>query len=173
MIRRATPADAAALAELAVRIFTETYAADARPEDLAAHLAKSYGVRQQTEELESPDVITVVGEEEGRLIAFAQVRRNPAPACVTADIPLELWRFYVDRRWHGQGVAQRLMAGVGEAARALGGPRLWLSVWERNPRAIAFYQKCGFRDAGSTNFWLGSDRQTDRVLIADVASLGG
>lgn len=173
MIRRAKPADAAALAEFAVRIFTETYAADSRPEDLAAHLAKSYGVRQQTEELESPGVVTVVGEEEGRLIAFAQVRRNPAPACVTEDIPLELWRFYVDRRWHGRGVAQRLMAGVGEAARALGGPWLWLSVWERNPRAIAFYKKCGFRDAGSTDFWLGSDRQTDRVLVAEVDSLGG
>jgi hypothetical protein len=42
-------------------------------------------------------------------------------------------------------------------------------VWERNPRAIAFYVKCGFVDVGSKAFYVGSDCQTDRVLVASTA----
>jgi ribosomal protein S18 acetylase RimI-like enzyme len=41
---------------------------------------------------------------------------------------------------------------------------LWLGVWERNSRGIAFYHKCGFADVGGQTFVLGSDRQDDRVM---------
>jgi diamine N-acetyltransferase len=167
-LRRAVPADAALLAEFAARAFSDTFAADNRPEDMAAHLADRFGVRQQTEELANPDVVTLLVETEGRLIAFAQVRRFPPPDCVTGEAPVELGRFYVDRSWHGRGLAQRLMAAAREAGRELGGRTLWLGVWERNPRAITFYGKCGFRDVGSQAFLLGSDPQTDRIMVATL-----
>ncbi len=168
-LRRAGPADAAPLAELAARIFTETFAEDTRPDDLADFLARSYGIRQQTAELESPGIVTIVAETPEDLAAYAQVRRSKAPACVTAEAPVELWRFYVQRDWHGSGLAGRLMSAVVDVARELGGHSLWLSTWERNVRAIAFYRKHGFRDAGAADFWVGSDCQTDRILVADVS----
>jgi ribosomal protein S18 acetylase RimI-like enzyme len=168
-LRRATPADAAALAELAARIFTETFVEDTRPDDLAEFLAKSYGVRQQSEEISDPDVVTLVAETPAGLAAYAQVRRSATPACVAAEAPVELWRFYVQRDWHGGGLAHRLMDAAMDAARELGGRHLWLSVWERNPRAIAFYEKHGFQDAGAEDFWVGADCQTDRILVAPVS----
>jgi GNAT superfamily N-acetyltransferase len=169
IIRRAEPADAAPLAELAARIFTETFAEDTRPDDLAEFLAKAYGVRQQSEEISNPDVITLVAETPEGLVAYAQVCRGmKAPACVTGEAPIGLVRFYVQRNWHGGGLAHRLMAAVMNAARKLGGRHLWLSVWERNPRAIAFYGKHGFREVGAEDFWVGSDCQTDRILVAEV-----
>jgi GNAT superfamily N-acetyltransferase len=126
-------------------------------------------VRQQTEEISHPDVITFVMESGGALAAYAQVRQIPAPACVTGEAPVELGRFYVDRPWHGRGLAQRLMAAVHEAARELGGRTLWLGVWEHNPRAIAFYEKCGFHDVGAQDFLLGADLQSDRIMVTEVA----
>jgi ribosomal protein S18 acetylase RimI-like enzyme len=167
-IRRAEVADAAALAGLAARIFTETFAADTRPDDLAEFLARSYGVRQQTAELADQGIVTLVADDGGRLAAYAQVRRRSPPACVTGEEPVELWRFYVERRWQGSGLAHRLMAAVREVALDLGGRTLWLSVWERNPRAIRFYEKHGFRDVGAEPFWVGSDCQTDRILAAEI-----
>lgn len=170
-LRRAGPADAAPLSELAARIFTETFAEDTRPDDLAEFLAKSYGVRQQSDEISNPDIITLVAETPEGLVAYAQVRRcKKTPMYVTGEAPVELLRFYVQRDWHGGGLAHRLMAAVMDAARELGGRHLWLSVWERNPRAIAFYGKHGFRDVGAEDFWVGSDCQTDRILVAEVAS---
>ena len=166
IIRRGVVSDAPALAEFAARTFAEAFGADNRPEDMQAHLASSYGVPQQTRELTNPDVITLLAHQGETLVAYAQVRRHGPPPCVTEDEPVELHRFYVDRPAHGSGVAQALMSAAHEAARELGGRHLWLSVWERNPRAIAFYTKVGFVDVGSTDFYVGPDRQTDRVLVA-------
>jgi ribosomal protein S18 acetylase RimI-like enzyme len=49
---------------------------------------------------------------------------------------------------------------------------IWLGVWERNARAIAFYRRWGFADVGSQPFRLGTDLQTDRVMARRVAEEG-
>ena len=160
MIRRAIPDDAARLADLAARTFHDTFAAHNRPEDMEAYMSTAYGAEVQLGELTDPARITLVVEEGEALIAYAQLR---------VDIPqIEIGRFYVDNAWHGRGIAQSLMSVVLELARDLGATRLWLGVWERNTRAIAFYQKCGFVDCGSQPFLLGSDLQTDRVMERPV-----
>jgi len=56
------------------------------------------------------------------------------------------------------------MDAVEVQARALEGTRLWLGVWERNHRAIAFYRKVGFVQCSAQPFLLGSDLQTDWVM---------
>lgn len=163
-IRHATLADAAALAELGARTFHDTFAADNRPEDMAAHLASFYGTDKQSRELADPQMVTLVAEQEGALVAFAQLRRGAAPSCVTGEAPIEIKRFYVAAEWKGRGLAQALMARGLDEARAMGGVTIWLGVWERNPRAIAFYAKMGYVDVGSHTFMLGADAQLDRIL---------
>jgi diamine N-acetyltransferase len=167
-IRRGVPNDAAALAELAARTFADAFASDNRPEDLQAHLASAYGVSQQSAELADPNTVTLLAQRGDALIGYAQVRRRAAPTCVTQEQPVELQRFYLDRSAHGTGVAKELMSAVHDAARELGGRHLWLGVWERNARAIAFYSKMGFSKVGSHNFYVGSDRQTDDVMVVPL-----
>ncbi|MDP9192896.1 MAG: GNAT family N-acetyltransferase [Acidobacteriota bacterium] len=166
-IRCATPADAAALAELAERTYRDTFAAENNPDDLDAYLAKAYGEPQQRSEIEKADAVTLLVESDAgaELIAFAQLRRVSSP-----HGEVEIARFYVDKLHHGRGVAQALMNAAVETARELGGTTLWLGVWERNWRAIAFYLKCGFEDVGSQPFLVGSDLQTDRVMARVIAS---
>lgn len=159
IVRRAVSADASALAELGARTFIDTFAAHNRADDMDAYVAKTYGEARQRREIEDPEIVTLLVEDRGALIAFAQLRGSTA-----GHGDVELARFYVDRDHHGRGVAAALMNAAIEAARELGGASLWLGVWERNARAIRFYEKCGFRDAGSQPFLLGSDLQTDRVM---------
>lgn len=56
-----------------------------------------------------------------------------------------------------------------ETAAASGYRTLWLGVWERNPRAIAFYERWGFATVGSHVFRLGSDDQTDLIMERPVS----
>ena len=58
----------------------------------------------------------------------------------------------------------RLMAAVREVALEWGGDALWLGVWERNPKAIRFYEKQGFERVGAQTFTLGADVQRDAVM---------
>jgi len=168
-IRKGVVSDATELAAFAARTFADTFGADNRPEHLKAHLESSYGTVHQTEELENPDTVTLLAYAETALVAYAQLRRETPPPFVVADRAIQLHRFYVDRAVHGRGIAQALMGAVHAHVRELGGTHIWLTVWERNPRAIAFYRKAGFVDVGSTDFYVGADRQTDRVFVVEVA----
>jgi len=159
-IRRARPGDAAQLAELAERTFRETFAKDNRAEDLEAYVRLAYGTERQRREIEDPRHVALLAEEDGALIAFAQMN--------VLEGAVEILRFYVDAPWHGRGVARELMRAAEDAARDLGATTLRLGVWERNFRAIAFYAKCGFRDVGTQPFLLGSDLQTDRVMEKEL-----
>lgn len=169
-IRLGAPADAAGLADLAARTFRETFSDGTSPDDMAAHLAESYGETQQGRELRDPALTTLLVEDGDQLVGYAQLREGPAPACVSGEVPIELWRFYVDRQRHGQGIAQRLMQRVDDEAHRIGSKTMWLGVWEHNHRAKAFYGKCGFVDVGAHEFMVGSDAQTDRILIRPVAA---
>jgi GNAT superfamily N-acetyltransferase len=163
-LRAAHAADAAALAEFGARTFSDTFAADNDPKDMAAYLASAYTTERLAEELSDPWIVTLVAEHEGGLVAYAQVGRGHAPACVTGEEPVELRRFYVEAEWHGSGLAAGMLGEAMRAAAYLGGRTFWLGVWENNPRAMRFYTKHGFTDVGSHVFELGSDAQTDRIM---------
>jgi ribosomal protein S18 acetylase RimI-like enzyme len=62
------------------------------------------------------------------------------------------------------------MAHVLGRAKAAGAATLWLGVWERNPRALAFYRKWGFDVVGEHTFNLGDDPQRDFMMRRDVQS---
>lgn len=168
VIRRAAALDAPALAALAARTFRDAFAADNTPDDMDAHCARAYSPAIQARELADAGIDTLVGADgEGQLVAYAQLRPG-SPPVPTGPSPLELWRFYVDRGYHGHGIAQRLMASVIETARARAARTLWLGVWERNPRAQAFYRKIGFVPIGTQQFVVGADVQTDQVMALDL-----
>jgi diamine N-acetyltransferase len=167
-IRPAGAPDAPWLAALAERTFRETYTAHNTPDDMERYVTGHFGPARQEAELRDSRMITLVAEDDGRAAGYAQLARGAAPESVTGPAPMEIVRFYVDRPWHGRGLAQTLMAAAVEAARAAGARTLWLGVWERNERAIAFYRKSGFVDVGTQTFVLGIDHQRDLVLARSL-----
>lgn len=163
-IRVGTPADAARLAAFGRKTFSETFGPDNTAEDLRLHLDRTFSPDKQAAELADPEWTTLLQECDGELAGYAQVRMHDSPASVTTPAPIELLRFYVDAKWHGQGLAAQLMKAVFEAAATHGARSVWLCVWQENPRAIAFYGKQGFITVGSQVFILGTDRQLDWVM---------
>ena len=41
---------------------------------------------------------------------------------------------------------------------------IWLSVWQKNKKAINFYRKNGFRENGTHPFVIGHDEQIDYIM---------
>lgn len=166
-IRRAGPADAEALAAFGERTFREAFGPANTPANTDAYVRGAYGPAIQLAELGDVRVTTLVAvDAEGALTGYAQLRTSGDPPVPMSGPSCELWRFYVDRPWQGQGLAAQLMAAVKELARTMGCDMLWLAVWEYNPRAIAFYSRQGFHHVGSQPFQLGEDLQTDQVMLA-------
>jgi hemerythrin-like domain-containing protein len=45
---------------------------------------------------------------------------------------------------------------------------VWLGVWDKNEKAIAFYQKNGFEIVGEHPFVMGNDRQNDFIMKREL-----
>ena len=164
VIRRAADIDAGPLAELAARVFHDTFAEYNTKEDMDLFLGTAYSEVRQLREIQDPSITTLLVECDGELCGYAQIKSGHTVPSVTGSDPIEIMRFYIDRAFHGRGLAQQLMSEVEAVARGAGAKTIWLGVWERNERAIAFYRKCGFRHVGEVPFLVGNDLQTDLVL---------
>lgn len=167
-IRRATEADAAALAALAEHTFRDTFAGENSREDMQIHCAKSYSAELQLREVLDPQRVTLLAEVDGSLAGFAQLLLRSATHSLSSDNPSELNRLYVLSKWHGLGVARDLMGAVLSTAARKKSGHVWLGVWERNEKAIAFYRKFGFVVIGAHDFVLGTDAQRDLVMAVQV-----
>ena len=168
MIRKANSSDARKLSQLAEATFREAFAAMNTAENVDHHCRTSYSEPIQAAELSRADMVTLLSESEGSVSGFAQLRWKGAPVAVQAESPGEIQRFYVVAGWHGKGVARNLMDACIEEMRGRGSDVAWLGVWEHNPRAIAFYKKCGFAEVGEHTFLLGNDPQRDIVMARPV-----
>ncbi len=163
-IRRGEARDAAALAELGARTFSETFFADNDPADIAAFVAATFSPQKQAAELAASNTTYLVADVDGALVGYAMLEAGDAPSCIEGGSPIQVARLYVAREQLGHGAGEALMARCVEDARNAGHCTLWLGVWERNARAIRFYERWGFRAVGQHVFVVGSDPQNDLLL---------
>jgi diamine N-acetyltransferase len=170
-IRRANIDDALLLSRLGARLFENTFGLANDPEDMRAYLRAAFSLESQQAALADPAIAGFIAEDAGHAaIGYAIVKRGSRGAGVTGVRPVEVQRIYSDHAWHGRGIGALLMNACMDQARAWRADELWLGVWEKNPRAIAFYQKTGFRVVGRQSFQLGRDVQQD--LVMSLGSLG-
>ncbi|HZI49603.1 MAG TPA: GNAT family N-acetyltransferase [Pyrinomonadaceae bacterium] len=163
-IRHATENDAALLAELGARTFSDTFANQNTTEDMATYLAASFGPELQRAELVDPLNTFLIVENDDVAIGYAYLRAGKPPACVSGPKPIELNRLYVSSAFQGSGVGAQLMEACLTEARRAGYQTMWLGVWKRNVRAQAFYQRWNFAVVGEHVFQLGADRQMDWLM---------
>ena len=84
---------------------------------------------------------------------------------------MELERIYVLKEFQGLGHGERILNKVKRLAVEAGKSFLWLGVWEKNTRAIKFYEKHGFVKFGTHPYYIGSDKQTDWLMRFDLINL--
>ena len=137
-IRYATCADNILLAEIGRQTFSDSFAADNTPEDMAAYLDASFSPQIQAAELADPNTVFLIAEANGETVGFARLKEGlPLPG-ITGAHPIEIVRFYSVKAWIGRGVGAALMQACLDEANRRKCDSIWLDVWERNPRAIAF-----------------------------------
>jgi GNAT superfamily N-acetyltransferase len=163
-IRYGVASDTVLLAEIGAETFAATFAADNTPQNMARYLAEAFGPEQQAKELADPASKFLIAEADGQPAGYAHVKFGPAPAGIEGRRPMEIVRIYARERWLGKGVGAKLMEACLREGTRSGCDLVWLGVWERNERAIAFYRKWGFVEVGSHVFKLGDDPQRDLLM---------
>ena len=162
--RDAGPEDAAVLSALGRRCFTETFGHLYSAENLAAFLA-NHSLDKWHALLADPAQVARVAESGDEMVAYATVGPPTLPF-EPGGVSTELHQFYVLAPWHGKGIAQELMTWVMDHARSIGAEDIYLSVFEDNHRARAFYARYGFEFVQTYDFMVGTHADVDHILRA-------
>lgn len=163
-IRKAVPADAGPLSELARETFCHTFSEANTLSDMELYVTNNFSVEKQLTEINDPQRWIEMAWVNQVHVGYYQILNGQTDPSVTGKKPLELVRLYVQTAWHGKGVAAALLSKALGTAAENGFLTVWLGVWEENHRARKFYRKNGFRAVGSHIFTLGTDEQTDLIM---------
>jgi diamine N-acetyltransferase len=174
IVRTGKAGDAEALADLGRRSFYEKWKNNTSAENMKSYLDENYLSDKIRSELEDESIHYVVAEKDGVLVGFARllytfpdVQEFAPEANVTSKKPMEVSRIYVSPELIGQSIGAKMMEKIIDLAKEKNCDLLWLGVWEKNP-AVRFYQRFGFVKAGTHQFALGDQIDTDTVMVRRI-----
>lgn len=168
VMRKADRQDAALLAELGKRAFHEAFAGQTAPEDMATYLQSTFPIDKIKRELNNKDSQYLIAELQTDPVGYAYLDPTQPPGCIEDPNAIQLTRFYLLKKCYGLGVGNSLMQACLNESSARGHRTVWLSSWELNGRANAFYKRWHFKVAGRQKFVVGSDVQNDFILRRDL-----
>lgn len=166
-IRPSLISDLPALRNLSIAAFTHAYAAFNTEADMKNYLANHFSEDAMLAEQNDPSLHFLLAFQNDELVGYAKLDLESKPQG-KAVRPIEIARLYTKPELIGRGIGKQMIAAVETYARKNGFDAIWLGVWQRNFRAVNFYQREGFRITGLTQFLLGDDLQDDFVMMKKV-----
>ena len=172
-LRRATLADAPTLALVGAATFLEAFTWMLPGADILAHATKNHTPAAYAAYLADPSTrITLATAGDDAPVGYAMLTTPELPSLDTLPTDIELKRIYLFSRFRNSPVighpnlrpAQALMDAAIADALALHRTRLLLGTHANNLRAIAFYRRNGFTEAGTRTFQVGNQLCDDLIF---------
>jgi len=101
---------------------------------------------------------------DAKVIGYLKINFGNSQTELKHKSSIEIERIYVLKQFYGKKIGQILFEKALEIANQKSVEYVWLGVWEKNLRAIKFYEKNGFVAFDKHIFKLGDDEQTDIMM---------
>ena len=163
-------ADAETISALAIQVFLDTYATEGVRPDLANEAFAEYGREVFALRLGREGLIFYLAELGSGLVGFAEVLRNETASPIPGVSGLELVRLYVQPQAQGTGIGRALLQCAERRASKAGSAGVWLSAWEQNTRALAFYKRQRYKDVGHAQYVIQGQSFGNRIFFKSAAS---
>jgi ribosomal protein S18 acetylase RimI-like enzyme len=171
IIRPARLSDVPALSALAKRTWSEAFGDSVRPDDEAVELETTRSEKYFVNAMREKTIL--VAEADGALLGYVQFGDVEIPEVEIRPGDQGLQRVYVDTALQGRGLGRALINTALEHPRLADAGRIYLTVWEKNERAVRLYESIGFQSVGTTTVTIGSDEVgEDLVMLLDGSNAG-
>jgi diamine N-acetyltransferase len=159
IIRKATIADAATIAQLGRTTFDETFA-DVFPirQELDDYLARTFSTEKIESSLAKPNNVFWVAFWNEQPVGFAKFKVSSWYDDLDTEGVSQLQKIYVLKDFLDKKIGLELLQVVENEALVRGSRELWLVVLHSNARAIRFYEKAGFEKVKKHFYNIGSQR---------------
>jgi RimJ/RimL family protein N-acetyltransferase len=141
MFRTATVSDVPVIQRLAERIWREHYPGIITMEQIDYMLGRMYASNVIREEIERQGYRYVIVDEENEPVGFIAYRFDERARVIRIS------KLYLLPSRHGRGIGQQMLGRVRDAGVLQGARALSLFVNKNNRKAIAAYERFGFRKA--------------------------
>lgn len=152
------------LQEIGKKTFVQTFSDTNTEDNMKAYLAEGFSREKLLSELCNDESEFYFAAAENKIVGYLKVNTGQAQTEQQSSQALEIERIYVLQEFHGRKVGQLLYEKALSLAQRKEASFVWLGVWEKNLRAINFYQKNGFVAFDQHIFQLGDDQQTDVLM---------
>ena len=149
---------------LGKQTFFETFASANTEANMRQYLETNFSVEKLKLELSDSDSEFHLAQLNTSFIGYLKINFNKAQTELKENHGLEIERIYVLKEYHGKQVGQILFNKAMEMAREKNMNYVWLGVWEKNLKAIRFYEKNGFAVFNTHVFKVGQDEQKDLMM---------
>ena len=165
-VRVCGPGDEQALSLIGQSTFLDAFAGVLNGEDILLHCATQHHPDIYRGWLANPRARTWLAESEhGRApVGYLVVAPAALPLSDLRPDDVEVKRIYLMHRVQGSGIGVRLMNEAVAFAAEAGARRVLLGVYEKNVRAVAFYERFGFTRVGTRRFRVGHHDYDDLIL---------
>ncbi len=163
-VRTCNAADLDTLLSISIKTFRDSFDEFNSPENMLLYINKTFTRKAIEREMKQPGTVFLLAVDSKKPAGYAKIKASENPQELTTGSFLEIERLYVHKEYIGKRVGYILMQTCLAYAEKKKCERLWLGVWENNTRAIAFYEKHGFKKFGQHEFILGNDVQTDWLM---------
>ncbi len=159
------------LQHLGKTTFLQAFGEANDPQDMQEYLDKHFSIAHLKKELENKDSHFFFAESDGKIIGYLKLNKGAAQTDHKLQNALEVERIYVLPEFQGKRVGQQLFNKALEVANGFGINTIWLGVWEKNTKAIRFYERNGFKIFDKHSFLLGKDLQEDLMMKLDLPEI--
>lgn len=168
VLRKCNLSDLDVLRRFSRQMFKDTFAHMNTPEAMRAYLNRAFDRDRLRGELGNPLSRFFFMHCGGELAGYLKLNEPGAQTELNDPMSLEVERIYVAGAFQGMGLGKALMDRAIGTARTLEKAYVFLGVWEKNERAIRFYERNGFYRIGQHSFFMGDEEQTDFLMRKDL-----
>ncbi|WP_283651022.1 GNAT family N-acetyltransferase [Ileibacterium valens] len=163
-----SPEDIDTLADLARKTYYETFKVRNKPEEMDQYLDDAFDPETLREEMDNPESLFYFLKVDGKTAGYLKLNTGNAQTELQDPDLMEIQRIYIDPDFQDSGLGPLMITQAIRIAKNDSKKGIWLGVWEKNDKAMAFYEKYGFEKFGSHDFMMGDDKQLDYMMIKDL-----
>lgn len=167
-IKACTVSQLTLLREISIETYRDTFTESNSEALMESYLSSAFNIEKITAEFNHPDSCFYFIYSQDQVAGLLKVNEAGAQTDIKDDDSLEVERLYVRKAFFRKGLGNKLMAFACDLAIQADKSYLWLGVWEKNFRALSFYQNNDFVEIGKHPFDMAGDIQTDLVLKKEL-----
>ena len=168
-LRLGSPHDAITVSALSIQVFFDTYATEGIRPDLAREAFSEYSVEAFSLRIGEAKRAFILAESSTGLLGYAEVLLVPLIAPTEHLSGAELVRLYIQPAAQHLGIGRALLERTEQAVLAARITSVWLTAWEGNTNACAFYAHMGYADVGATTYSFQGHTYGNRVFAKHLS----